>query len=145
MYESWIINKVTNVDTCIQHWKQSELEHSTFISAVHSTLNTSRRGQTLEPNRMNRRNERWMFTLFSVLNTFIHICRVYLGVKTCEVFLCFVAIVRVRAIVLTSLFSLFYVTGEGHRFLHRGWAICNLMHHLCSCYFYNLNINCRCI
>ena len=45
---------------------------------------------------------------------------VYLGVKTCEVFLCFVAIVRVRAIVLTSLFSLFYVTGEGHRFLHRG-------------------------
>ena len=48
--------------------------------------------------------------------------RVYLGVKTCEVFLCFVAIVRVRAIVLTSLFSLFYVTGEGHRFLHRGWA-----------------------
>ena len=45
---------------------------------------------------------------------------VYLGVKTCEVFLCFVAIVRVRAIVLTSLFSLFYVTGECHRFLHRG-------------------------
>ena len=48
--------------------------------------------------------------------------RVYLRVKTCEVFLCFVAIVRVRAIVLTSLFSLFYVTGECHRFLHRGWA-----------------------
>ena len=43
-----------------------------------------------------------------------------LGVKTCEVFLCFVAIVRVRAIVLTSLSSLFYVTGECHRFLHRG-------------------------
>ena len=41
--------------------------------------------------------------------------RVYLGVKTCEVFICFVAIVRVRAIVLTSLFSLFYVTGECHR------------------------------
>ena len=45
---------------------------------------------------------------------------VYLGVKTCEVFLCFVAIVRVRSIMLTSLFSLFYVTGECHRFLHRG-------------------------
>ena len=45
---------------------------------------------------------------------------VYLGVKTCEVFLCFVAIVRVRAIMLSSLFSLFYVTGECHRFLHRG-------------------------
>ena len=48
---------------------------------------------------------------------------VYLGVKTCEVFLCFVAIVRVRPITLTSLFSLFYVTGECHRFLHRGWAV----------------------
>ena len=46
--------------------------------------------------------------------------RVYLGVKTCEVFICFVAIVRVRSIMLTSLFSLFYFTGECHRFLHRG-------------------------
>ena len=45
---------------------------------------------------------------------------VYLGVRTCELFLCFVATVRVRAIMLTSLFSLFYVTGEFHRFLHRG-------------------------
>ena len=35
---------------------------------------------------------------------------VYLGVRTCELFLCFVAIVRVRVIMLTSLFSLFYVT-----------------------------------
>ena len=34
----------------------------------------------------------------------------------------FVTIVRVRAIVLTSLFSLFYVTCEFHRFLHRGRA-----------------------
>ena len=48
--------------------------------------------------------------------------RVSLGVRTCELFLCFVAIVRVRAIVLTSLFSVFYVTGEFHRFLHRGGA-----------------------
>ena len=47
---------------------------------------------------------------------------VYLGVRTCELFLCFVAIVRVRAIMLTSLFSLFYVSGEFHRFLHRGRA-----------------------
>ena len=45
---------------------------------------------------------------------------VYLGVKTCEVFLCLVAIVKVRFIMLTSLFSFFYVTGECHRFLHRG-------------------------
>ena len=48
---------------------------------------------------------------------------VYLVVRTCELFLCFVAIVRVRAIMLTSLFSLFYVTGEFHRFLHRGRAL----------------------
>ena len=46
-----------------------------------------------------------------------------LGVRTCELFLCFVAIVRVRAIVLTPLFSLFYVTGEFHRFLHQGRAL----------------------
>ena len=44
----------------------------------------------------------------------------YLGVRTCELFLCFVAIIRVRAIMLTSLLSLFYVTGEFHRFLNRG-------------------------
>ena len=31
-------------------------------------------------------------------------CRVYLGIKTCEVVLCFVAIVRVRVYILTSLF-----------------------------------------
>ena len=48
--------------------------------------------------------------------------RVYLGVRTCELFLCFVAIVRVRVIMLTSLFSLFYVTREFHRFLHRARA-----------------------
>ena len=48
--------------------------------------------------------------------------RVSLGITTCEVFLYFVAIVRVRAIMLISLFSLFYVTGEFDRFLHRGRA-----------------------
>ena len=42
------------------------------------------------------------------------------GVRTCEVFLCFVTIMFVLSIVLTSLFSLFYVTREGDRFLHRG-------------------------
>ena len=45
---------------------------------------------------------------------------VYLGVKTYEVFLCFVSIMFVLSVVLTSLFSLFYVTREGDRFLHRG-------------------------
>ena len=45
---------------------------------------------------------------------------VSLGVKTCEVFLCFVTIMFVLSFVLTSLFSLFYVTRVGDRFLHRG-------------------------
>ena len=45
---------------------------------------------------------------------------VYLGVRTCEVFLCFVTVMIVLSIVLTSLFSLFYVTREGNScFLHR--------------------------
>ena len=44
---------------------------------------------------------------------------VYLDVRTCEVFLCFVTIMFVLSIVLTPLFSLFYVTREGNRFLHR--------------------------
>ena len=46
--------------------------------------------------------------------------RVYLGVRTCEVFLCLVTIIFLGSIVLTSLFSLFYVTCERNRFLHRG-------------------------
>ena len=37
-------------------------------------------------------------------------------VRTCDVFLCFVTIM----FVLTSLFSLFYVTREGNKFSHRG-------------------------
>ena len=36
--------------------------------------------------------------------------RVYLGVRTCELFLCFVPFVFLGFILLTSLFSLFYVT-----------------------------------
>ena len=48
----------------------------------------------------------------------LHLRGVYLGVKTCEVFLCFVAIVRGTVYYFTSLFSLFYVTSECHRFLH---------------------------
>ena len=47
---------------------------------------------------------------------FLEICKqfgVYLGVKTCEVFLCFVTIMFVLSFVLTSLFSLIYVTREG--------------------------------
>ena len=51
---------------------------------------------------------------------------VYLGVKTCEVFLSFVAIIFLGSIVVdfsvAYLYSLFYVTREFHRFLQRGWA-----------------------
>ena len=54
--------------------------------------------------------------------------RVYLGVKTCEVFLCFLATgyyfpwLYCVEFSVASLYSLFYVTREFHRFLHRGWA-----------------------
>ena len=47
---------------------------------------------------------------------------VYLGVKTCEVFLCFQLFLGVGSIIITSSLFLLYVTGECHRFLHRGWA-----------------------
>ena len=47
------------------------------------------------------------------------IFRVYLGVRTCEVFWPFVFL---GFIVLTSLRPLLYVTREFHRFFHRGWA-----------------------
>ena len=41
---------------------------------------------------------------------------VYLGVRTCELFLCFAPFVFLGSIVFTSLFSLFYVTSELNRF-----------------------------
>ena len=58
--------------------------------------------------------------------------RVYLGVRTCEVFLCFVTIMFVLSIVLTSLFSLFYVTREGNRFLTPRMSRLNEACHLIS-------------
>ena len=58
----------------------------------------------------------------NVSNSWLVTCWIYLGVKTCEVFLCFVTIMFVLSFILTSLFSLFYVAREGDRFLHRGWA-----------------------
>ena len=45
---------------------------------------------------------------------------VYVGVRTCELFFCLVPFVFLGFIVLTSLCSSFYVTGEFNRFLHRG-------------------------
>ena len=56
----------------------------------------------------------------AVLLTLGHKNWVYLVVRTCELFLCFVPFVFQGFIVLTSLFSLLYVTGEFNRFLHRG-------------------------
>ena len=50
------------------------------------------------------------------------IIRVYLSVGTCELFLCFAPFVFLVSMVLTSLFSLFYVNCEFYRFLHSGWA-----------------------
>ena len=37
-----------------------------------------------------------MITANHIVSEGLHICRVYLGVKTCEVFLCLVAIVMIR-------------------------------------------------
>ena len=51
---------------------------------------------------------------FSSSHCFIYM---YLGVRTCELFLCFAPFVFLGFILLTSLF---YVTGEFNRFLHRG-------------------------
>ena len=48
------------------------------------------------------------------------IIRVYLSVGTCELFLCFAPFVFLVSMVLTSLFSLFYVNCEFYRFLHSG-------------------------
>ena len=44
---------------------------------------------------------------------------VYLGVRTCELSLCFAPFVFPGGIVITSLFSLFYIIREFNRFLHR--------------------------
>ena len=55
---------------------------------------------------------------------------VSLGVRTCELYLCFVVVVGVRAIMLNSLFSFCYVTGEFHRFLHLGRADLEAYHEL---------------
>ena len=45
--------------------------------------------------------------------------QVYLGVRTCELFLCFAPFVFLGSTVFTSLFSLFFVTCEFNRFLHQ--------------------------
>ena len=59
----------------------------------------------------------------------VHHFWVYRGVKTCEVFLCFLAIYYMYVpwlycvdFPVASLYSLFYVTREFHRFLHWEWA-----------------------
>ena len=57
--------------------------------------------------------------------SFLKLCQklwVYLGVRTCELFFVLSLLLGLGSIMLTSLFSLFHVTGEFHRFLHRGRA-----------------------
>ena len=46
---------------------------------------------------------------------------VYLGVKTCKGFLCFVAIVRVKVYYVGFFVFFVYHTGECYRLLHWGW------------------------
>ena len=55
---------------------------------------------------------------FNLTFDYFHMNRygVYLGVRTCELFLRFAPFVFLRSIVLTSLFPLFYVTCEFNRF-----------------------------
>ena len=53
---------------------------------------------------------------------------VYLGVRTCEVFLCFVAIVRVRSIMMTSLFSLIVL---------RHWRVSQVFTPMMSHFFFH--------
>ena len=57
-----------------------------------------------------------LITSLALSDSTAEIFGVYLGVRTCEVFLCFVTIMFVLSIVLISLFSLFYslvkVTGS---------------------------------
>ena len=58
---------------------------------------------------------------------------IYHNVRTCEVFLCFVAIVRVRVHYLDFLFSLHYVTGgvldDGTRQAKSSWQPVNIVTH----------------
>ena len=58
------------------------------------------------------------------MSAILLISGVYLGVKTCEVFLCFVVIVRFRVCYVD--FFVFFVTGEFYRFLHQDEPICVL-------------------
>ena len=47
---------------------------------------------------------------------------IHLGVRTCELFLCFVPFVLLGTIVLTSLFSLFYIDREFYTLLTQGMS-----------------------
>ena len=88
-------------------WLNAVLRQLTKLLSIEHIVTTSYRPHL---NGSTERVHRWLNAPIGV----------YLGVKTCEVFLCFVTIMFVLSFVLTSLFSLFYVTREGDRFLHRG-------------------------
>ena len=67
-------------------------------------------------------SNRQMWQLYAYVYKWIRLIRPYLGVRTCERFLCFSPFVFLGSIMLTSLFSSFYFNCEFYRFLHSGWA-----------------------
>ena len=67
------------------------------------------------------------FQCLSLRANYSYFHLVFLSVRTCEVFLCFVDIVRVRVYYFDCFISLSYITGEWYRFSHRGWAqLCHI-------------------
>ena len=99
------------------------------VSARFDWYNISRPNNavTLRKERQNRQlNDKTGFEMTTP--NFIPLLRVYLDVRTCELFLCFVTFVFLGSIVFTShLFSLFYITRECNRFLLRGCALTELI------------------
>ena len=57
-----------------------------------------------------------LFYYFTVGKVLFPVLRVYFGVNTCEVFLCFFTIICLVSVVFSPLFSLFYVVRERNRF-----------------------------
>ena len=81
-----------------------------------------------------------MYIIFkSKLLTALRNSWVYLGVRTCELFICFAPFVFLSSIVQTSSFPLFHVTREFNRFLHRGWAKFLEITYLYGYYIYTVN------
>ena len=106
-------NKVENA------WipKINALFHSCLFTRENKTPRNTvpPKSKSFEPNMENKDSKRKSKSKF----------RVFLAVKTCEVFFFFFYYFPWFYCVdssVASLHSLFYVTREFHRFLHRGWA-----------------------